>query len=56
MLFRSALDDHLAGCFPWVREPLAEWLAERWRAGEVRAFHYEVQGGSLDTLTAVRVG
>ena len=51
-----ALDDHLAGCFPWVREPLAEWLAERWCAGEVRAFRYEVHGGSLDTLTAVRVG
>lgn len=50
------LEAHLAGCFPWVREPLAEWLRERWRAGEVRAFRYEVRGASLDTLTAVRIG
>ena len=49
------LDDHLAGCFPWVREPLAEWLVERWPGDAPRAFRYEVRGRSLDALTAVRV-
>ena len=26
----GACGDHLATCRPWVREPLGEWLAERW--------------------------
>lgn len=49
------LDEHLAGCFPWVREPLAEWLLEQWSDDEPRRFRYEVRGRSLDALTAVRV-
>ena len=49
------LGEHLELCFPWVREPLTEWLSERWPLGEVRGFRYEVTGTSLSSLTAVRI-
>jgi 8-oxo-dGTP diphosphatase len=51
------LDDcggRLAACAPWVREPLEQWLAERWQPGTGRGFHYEVQGASRDTMFVVR--
>lgn len=44
----------LANNAAWVREPLAEWLAERWQPDTGRAFHYEVRGTSRDTLQVVR--
>jgi 8-oxo-dGTP diphosphatase len=47
---RSRLDE----CFHWVREPLAEWLLERWEPTARRGFHYDVRGTSLDTLEVVR--
>ena len=41
----ARLDERLATCAPWVREPLAEWLAERWElGGPHRQFHFEVRG------------
>jgi 8-oxo-dGTP pyrophosphatase MutT (NUDIX family) len=46
--------DHLASCAPWVREPLAAWLDERWEPGGGRGFHYEVHGAARDALTVVR--
>jgi 8-oxo-dGTP diphosphatase len=46
----ARLDD----CFHWVREPLAEWLAERWEPTARRGFHYDVRGTSLDTLEVTR--
>ncbi len=33
---------HLAGCHPWVSEPLAAWLTERWEAP--RRFRYLLEG------------
>jgi hypothetical protein len=33
---------HLATCRPWVREPLGEWLAERW--SQPRHFRYLIDG------------
>jgi 8-oxo-dGTP pyrophosphatase MutT (NUDIX family) len=47
---RGRLDE----CFHWVREPLAEWLLERWEPGASRGFHYDVRGTSLDTLEVIR--
>jgi 8-oxo-dGTP pyrophosphatase MutT (NUDIX family) len=47
---RRRLDE----CFHWVREPLAEWLVERWQPAARRGFHYDVRGTSLDTLEVVR--
>lgn len=46
--------DRLASCAPWVREPLAAWLEERWEPGEARGFHYEVHGVARDSLRVVR--
>lgn len=43
----------LDGCHPWVREPLGQWLAERWEAP--RAFAYRVDGGRDDELRVVRL-
>lgn len=37
-----ACGDHLATCRPWVREPLGEWLAERW--SQPRRFRYLIDG------------
>ncbi|MFP3900087.1 MAG: NUDIX hydrolase [Acidimicrobiia bacterium] len=41
-------DARLAGCQPWVREPLGAWLAERWGATSathpLRRFRYLVEG------------
>lgn len=38
----AACDDRLAGGRPWVCEPLAAWLAERWDAAPT--FRYLVDG------------
>ncbi len=51
--------DRLAGCHPWVREPLAAWLLERWAsaelAGDVRRFGYRVDGADVRTITVTRL-
>jgi 8-oxo-dGTP pyrophosphatase MutT (NUDIX family) len=44
----------LASCAPWVREPLAAWLEERWAPSEARGFHYEVHGTTRDDMRVVR--
>jgi 8-oxo-dGTP diphosphatase len=49
----QACDGHLAGCRPWVSEPLAAWLAERW--SERRHFHYRVDGADPRTAAVSRV-
>jgi 8-oxo-dGTP diphosphatase len=37
---------------PWVREPLVEWLEERWDGG--RAFGYQITGTDPASLTVQR--
>ncbi|HEY8523320.1 MAG TPA: NUDIX hydrolase [Acidimicrobiales bacterium] len=51
------LDDcqaRLDGCHPWVAEPLAAWLAERWTEPDSRSFHYRVEGDSLAAAVVTR--
>lgn len=45
---RAFLDDG----HPWVREPLVEWLEQRWDGG--RAFGYDIVGSDLASLTVSR--
>jgi 8-oxo-dGTP diphosphatase len=49
----QACDGRLAGCRPWVSEPLAAWLAERW--SEPRRFRYRVDGADPRTAAVSRV-
>jgi 8-oxo-dGTP diphosphatase len=44
----------LESCPPWVREPLCEWLTERWDPEHRRAYWYEVRGTSREALHVVR--
>ncbi len=49
--------DRLAGCPQWVREPIAEWLLDRWElAPDVphRRFVYDVFGTSRSDLRVER--
>jgi 8-oxo-dGTP diphosphatase len=45
--------DHLASNHLWVREPLVEWLVERWEDG--RSFGYHVAGELPGELVVTRV-
>lgn len=46
----------LDGCHPWVREPFADWLAERWEAtGGARPYGYRVEGAELGSVTITRL-
>jgi len=45
-------DARLAECHPWVREPLTEWLAGRWR--DRRGYHYELRGDTIGAVEIVR--
>lgn len=47
-------DGLLDGCHPWVREPLSDWLAQRWDVE--RSFGYLVDGADIASLTVTRVG
>jgi 8-oxo-dGTP diphosphatase len=49
----GACDAHLAGCHPWVGEPLAAWLAERWT--ERRSFRYRIDGADARTAAVSRL-
>ena len=44
--------EHLVGGHPWVREPLVDWLGERWT--ESRAYGYKVEGDDLAGLSVSR--
>jgi 8-oxo-dGTP diphosphatase len=44
----------LADCHPWVREPLCEWLTDRW--SERRGYSYELRGDTIATIEIVRGG
>jgi 8-oxo-dGTP diphosphatase len=46
----------LDGCHPWVREPLAEWLAERWRPDvAARAYGYRLDGATPGEVSVIRL-
>ena len=47
-----ACDDHLATTRPWVSEPLAAWLTERW-AGR-RHFRYQLTGDDPARVVVTR--
>ncbi len=44
----------LASCAPWVGEPLAQWLRDRWEPGTGVGFRYDVFGTSRDDMRVVR--
>ena len=44
----EACAGHLAHAAPWVREPLACWLADRW--DDPRVFRYRIEGTDLASL------
>jgi 8-oxo-dGTP diphosphatase len=46
-------DERLAGSQPWVREPLAAWLAERWEG--TRRFRYQIDGADPRDLQITRL-
>jgi 8-oxo-dGTP diphosphatase len=50
----SACAEFLALCAPWVREPLADWIDERWGPRDARAYTYDVYGASREALRVVR--
>jgi 8-oxo-dGTP diphosphatase len=43
---------HLDGCYRWVREPLVDWLGQRWRGS--RPYGYRVDGTDIASLTVTR--
>jgi 8-oxo-dGTP diphosphatase len=49
---RGTCAAHLAGCSQWVREPLADWLVERW--DEVRPYRYHIAGAERDVMVVTR--
>jgi ADP-ribose pyrophosphatase YjhB (NUDIX family) len=50
----DACGEFLALCAPCVREPLADWIEERWGPGDARSYTYEVFGADRDDLRVVR--
>jgi 8-oxo-dGTP diphosphatase len=52
----DACHEQLEQCHPWVREPLAEWLTDRWSHLEPpRPYGYRVDGADLATLMVTRL-
>jgi 8-oxo-dGTP diphosphatase len=50
----DACSEFLALCAPWVREPLADWIEQRWGPDDAREYAYDVFGASRDDLRVVR--
>jgi len=55
-VFLSAADAarRLTESLVWVREPLAEWLAERWEGAARRAYRYELRGREWHDFEVLR--
>lgn len=49
----AACEHHLTDGHPWVREPLIEWLDERWTGS--RGFGYRVEGDDPARLSVSRL-
>lgn len=49
----AACAEHLVGGHPWVREPLIEWLGERWTGS--RGYGYRVEGDDPAGLSVSRL-
>lgn len=45
-------DRLLRDAHPWVREPLVEWIRQRW--DRPRTFHYRIDGTSIDDIVVRR--
>ncbi len=45
----------IEGNHPWVAEPMAEYLADRWEHPESRAFGFHVEGERLRDITVTRL-
>ena len=52
----DACSEFLALCAPWVREPLADWIEQRWGPEDAREYAYDVFGTGRDALRVVRTG
>ena len=50
----DACTEFLALCAPWVREPLADWIEQRWGPDDAREYAYDVFGADRDELRVVR--
>ena len=50
---RSSTAQLLESTQPWVREPLLEWLGERW--SDPRRFRYQVTGRDLASMQVTRL-
>jgi 8-oxo-dGTP diphosphatase len=50
----DACSEFLALCAPWVGEPLADWIEQRWGPDDARAYEYDVFGATRDELRVVR--
>ena len=50
----ATCSNRLAGGARWVREPLAEWLAERWGPDAARGYAYDVRGTRREELAVER--
>jgi 8-oxo-dGTP diphosphatase len=44
--------EHLTGVHPWVREPVSDWIVERW--ADTRQYRYEVAGTDRAALIVTR--
>jgi 8-oxo-dGTP diphosphatase len=50
----AACQELLSLCAPWAREPLADWIEQRWGPDAPRAYTYDVFGASRDDMRVVR--
>ena len=48
------LPSALEGNHPWVLEPLADWLAERWHHDDTRPYGFHVAGAAPDDVVVTR--
>ena len=44
----------LEGNHPWVLDPLADWLAERWHHDDTRPYGFHVAGAAADDVVVTR--